>query len=51
MKEIRYEKIPDYFNQETHYIIQSPPVEYDEYIYYNIIILKLPMREEVPEWQ
>jgi len=49
MKEIRYEPIPD-FDQEKYYIIQSPPIEYENYIYYGIIIVELPPREEEIEW-
>jgi hypothetical protein len=44
-KKIMYAEIPQ-FDQEKEYVVQLPPVETDDEIYYGVEVLKLPVDEE-----
>lgn len=42
-KPIEYAVIPEDFNQQTHYLVQKEPVEFEEYIYLGIEIKELQL--------
>ena len=45
-KPIEYERLPIDFNQETHYVTQTKPVEEDNHIYIGIEIHELETKDE-----
>lgn len=45
-KPIRYERIPDGFNQETHYVEQSNPTDEDDHIYVGIEVHELELEDD-----
>jgi len=42
-KPIEYEALPTDFNQELHYAVQQPPVDYDDYIYLGLEVKELQL--------
>jgi methyl coenzyme M reductase subunit C len=45
-KLIKYAPIPENFDQNTQYIVQTPPVDMGDYIYYGIEIRNVEITEE-----
>ena len=42
-KPIEYAVIPEDFNQQTHYLVQKEPVDFEDYIYLGIEIKELQL--------
>lgn len=48
-KPLEYAVIPEEFNQETHYLVQNQPVEFEEYIYLGVETKELELDDEEVE--